>query len=276
MSILKTTSLLVNIDNYRALLETFDGSYQQKYLMKYSSYEKHITQFLTWVMRNSKETIFFDVGANIGYYSVMASVVAGRTARVVAFEPASETRAVLERNIIQNNCINVNIEPIVVAGDERQVRLVQPDGFGEGAYALTSEDTAQTILSTTIDSYCVLNNIWPSIIKIDAEGLDVDILKGTLNTLGRRSPIVVFEFQPAKIAAISPISLKDVFINLKDIGYIPFFFRGHANYAVELLNFSILEEIYELWVAENNAAHLDILLWPPQLPRLFKQFEMPK
>ncbi len=125
---------------------------------------------------------FIDVGSNVGGYTVLASAVAG--ARSIAFEPVPETYAELQRNLRLNN-----IEPLVQShccalGEASGVeRMTSQRG---GLNHIASEAAALDTIEVSIDRLdLVLAGIPCRLIKMDAEGFELSILRGAPETLMR-------------------------------------------------------------------------------------------
>lgn len=124
------------------------------------------------------DTVFLDVGAAIGYYVVLA---ADHVRTVVAFEPHPKARALLWENIRRNEFTNVDVieRPLFSRvtrsnlGRHRQLRI-SPKGQLE---------------TTTLDAL----NLAPTIIKIDTEGAEYDILMGGEQTLLQHAPTLLIE-----------------------------------------------------------------------------------
>ena len=255
-------------------LETMATSHQRKRIEAHGLWERHLSHFFAWLIPGISPAVFFDVGANIGYYTVLASKFAQSGGRVVAFEPNPSVRAVLHRNIELNACPSVTVDGRIVGDGRSRLRMVEPADFDEGGYAVEAGESADEP-SISIDRYRSETGVAPTVIKIDAEGRDFDVVHGALQTMKDVRPPVVFEYRPTMIAAISEIKPAPLFRGLQAIGYTPYLFRGHSVYAVEMVDFLILQRIYDLNVSEKNGGYWDVLLWPPQLPRLKIEFEMP-
>ena len=71
------------------------------------------TQLVQELVRSGDTVI--DIGANVGYYTLLFSELVGETGRVIAFEPDPNNFALLERNVLGNGCRNVTLVPKAVA-----------------------------------------------------------------------------------------------------------------------------------------------------------------
>ena len=133
-----------------------------------------------------------DIGANLGVYSLPMARLVGETGRVFAYEPGSETRALLEHSRELNAAVNLDISPFALSDREREGWLV----FGRSSElnALGNSGMGEPIRITSLDSEDVRRG-WPSpdFIKIDAEGEEESILAGGRSFFARHSPLIMFE-----------------------------------------------------------------------------------
>jgi len=138
------------------------------------------------VIRRYHSGLFVDVGANIGYYSVMA----GRQGnRVMAIEPNSRAYACLADNVVQN--INADSSETYRAVAWSHDGLVR---FTEDDYSDTSRVSTKgnrLVRAVSLDS--ILHGATPSLIKIDAEGSELQVMQGASKTLQSKRPAVIFE-----------------------------------------------------------------------------------
>ncbi len=252
-------------------LEVVAGSGQERYLKVNGIWERHISLFLGQLFESFKTPVLFDVGANIGYYTVFAAKFG---AKVVAFEPNPAIRAILQRNLATNACADVVVDDRIVCREGATLKLVEPDQFEEGSNAISvaPEDSDPSI---SIDGYVAAGGSAPDIIKIDAEGRDLDVVHGALSTMARAQPIVIFEFQPCAIATLDATNPAEIFPAVRQLGYTPYLFKGHTGVACSMVDYEILSRIYDLAVANRDANHWDVLLWPPRLRPLIKPYEAP-
>lgn len=141
--------------------------------------------------------VLIDVGANVGYYTVLGSKRVGPTGRVVAIEPIPSTIALLKRNIAANGCHNVDVVEMAVwslHGVRVSVRV--PSRFFGQAAASAEPTGAQRcgcfwVETTTLDRVCApFGRI--RVLKLDTEGSEFEILKGADAAL-EKADIVVAE-----------------------------------------------------------------------------------
>jgi len=135
-----------------------------------------------------------DIGANLGVYSLPIARLVEQTGQVFAYEPSSETRALLERSRELNAAVNLHILPFALSDSEREGRLVF--GASSELNALGDGSAGETVLITSLDSEDAARG-WPSpdFVKIDAEGEEERILAGGRNFFARHSPLIMFEIK---------------------------------------------------------------------------------
>ena len=147
-------------------------------------------EMLDWLDENLQEgDIFFDVGANVGIYSIYAALRKPK-ARVYAFEPECSNLHQLKMNIINNDLLN-NVIPFAIAiSDQTGVSYLHIQDFTAGA-ALSTEQIdsinktfgkdvvwKEGIGTSTLDYISENLDIHPNLIKIDVDGNELKILNG--------------------------------------------------------------------------------------------------
>jgi len=133
--------------------------------------------------------VFVDVGANIGYYTILASKRVGASGKVFAVEPIPQTAKVLKFNIKLNGLKNVTI--IDKAGWNSYGRLKMKILFGEfGCASFFRNGVEVEVDATPLDD--VLAHV-PKIklIKVDVEGAEYEVLQGLNQTLTRTQCVIL-------------------------------------------------------------------------------------
>ena len=133
--------------------------------------------------------VIFDIGANIGYYSILSSRLAPR-GKILAFEPTS-TISMLRANLAHHSCLNV--EPLQLAVGRRSGRIE------DDVYRIWGRDPErQEYEFTTVDDVVSTRGIDRlDCLKIDVDSFDFEVLRGAAETLERFDPWVVVELNHA-------------------------------------------------------------------------------
>ena len=153
--------------------------------------------------------IFWDVGANIGFYTLTASPLVGPQGRVVAFEPAAHAWKSLITNVSLNPSSNVQPVQIALADAAGQAVLYRQADFADGGASLIRlagyHADAEEVATTTLDLFLAQSGSPPpTFIKIDVEGLEGNVLLGARHILhGEQPPLLLVEMNDSeKIGAI--------------------------------------------------------------------------
>ncbi len=170
--------------------------------------------------------VFLDVGAHIGYFSMKAAPVVGKSGHVLAFEPNPETLALLRDNVSANHAGNVIVEPIACTDREQTLTLYAGPPSNTGMSSLASENVpvegaakSYTVRARRIDDVVrELGLTRVDAIKIDVEGAEAYVLRGAVETLKRFHPKVVVEVVASQLAAMHSTA-EDVTGVLERAGY---------------------------------------------------------
>jgi FkbM family methyltransferase len=180
------------------------------FFSRYASMEPVITDNIRSFV--NKDSIVFDIGANIGYYTLLFSAWAN-AGKVVAVEPDPDNIAVLENNIERNQCKNVDLVKKAISSTDGSASFFQDRNTGRtsslvaGAFQPPGMYSSKTISvsTTSIDALCKEYGM-PSVIKCDVETAEVEVLKGASCAL-RGQPVIMIEVGPNTAAAVRNILL---------------------------------------------------------------------
>jgi len=137
---------------------------------------------------------FVDVGANVGGYSVRACKMG---ARVIALEPDPDNYRVLKLNLELNQCTNANILNIAAASKEEVRQLYESDKGAPVGYTLEQGNGVRKVKcsveakSLDVAILPLLGDECVDLLKVDVEGLEVEVIKGSLNLLNRTRYVMV-------------------------------------------------------------------------------------
>lgn len=159
----------------------------QRHLYFYGSYEEQ--QCAYWLKRANTAQVVFDIGANVGLYSLLAAAE-NPNADIHAFEPTPELVGVLDGNIQLNGFQNISVNPVAVGKTSREGtlhRCTGSDGSNEGMNFVTAESTQDAGLPVkiiTLDDYCRQHQIrHVDLAKMDIEGGEFEALLGAQELL---------------------------------------------------------------------------------------------
>ena len=134
---------------------------------------------------------FFDIGSNWGYFSLLAATLPEYCGAIYAFEPNPSTFADLIQTIEQANVKDrVTACNLGVGRIECELTVAEADRFNTGLTRLTTNGNGQKIPVKPVD---MMKFGQPGLIKVDAEGMELEILAGATRTLAEVKPFVVFE-----------------------------------------------------------------------------------
>jgi FkbM family methyltransferase len=168
-------------------------------IRKYGVWEPVETQVI--LNRLQAGDVFIDIGANIGYYSVLASIVVGDGGRVVAFEPEPSNYALLAANCKINALTNIQLVNAAVS-DSPGAQDLFVSSFNRGDNRLCFGDgTGASVQVATVvldETFLPKDPNQRLIVKIDTQGWEAAIILGNFDTLASAT-MILFEWSPAWI-----------------------------------------------------------------------------
>ena len=145
--------------------------------------------------------VVLDVGAHFGYFTLLFSRLVGKSGRVVSLEPTPSTFAVLQKNTVDVS----NVTVLNMAAGRESGRLTISDfGLTYSAWNTLSASSRMPgvlvqpkarvdVQVIRLDNWCERESIQPTVIKIDAENFETEVIDGLAATLSRSHPLVLLE-----------------------------------------------------------------------------------
>lgn len=169
-----------------------------------------------------KEGVFYDIGANYGFFSYLAAELCKE---VHAFEPMPEIAQVLRVNTANDSNVVLSEVAISNTHGEADLHVSESSGLstinastvGTHSYTYDSSKTVR-VPTRTLDEY-VESNTKPTVLKIDVEGAEEQVIMGATTFLKEYAPIIAMEVWGAENGG--EISMKAV-QRLRDLGYASF------------------------------------------------------
>ncbi len=149
-----------------------------------------------WIKNFKKNSVFFDIGANVGIYSLFAAKLSHK---VLSFEPESHNFLALNLNINDNNLEEKVIAYPISIDQSMKISTLNIFKFRFGGSGhsfgrpITSDGKqfkpsshTQGSISITLDKFCEEVKIYPEFVKIDVDGNELRVLKGMINLLSTK------------------------------------------------------------------------------------------
>ena len=133
--------------------------------------------------------VFFDIGANVGYYTLLAARLVGLQGKVFAFEPVIRNIVYLYQHISLNRMNNITIIPNACSDSLSLQVFSAGRNFAEGH--LGEDDGNHNtfpVLTVSVDNVVQRLGVYPNVIKIDVEGAELAVLEGANTTLHKAKP----------------------------------------------------------------------------------------
>jgi FkbM family methyltransferase len=163
----------------------------------FGTYEPGVVQGLEELIRPGWTAV--DVGANIGYFTLLMANRVGPQGKVIAFEPLAENFRILQENIQLNGHTNVVAENLALMSRTERIELrsATPGAITWVASVRIDQNSAvesQSVEAVTLDEYVQKKGIAKvDFLKIDVEGAEASVLEGATNVLNRDKPILLIE-----------------------------------------------------------------------------------
>jgi FkbM family methyltransferase len=169
---------------------------------------------------------FIDVGANCGYFSIVAASLVGNRGRVISFEPNPSVASLINDSKNRNRLNNVQVETVALS-DKSGKSLMQIQKSSGISYLgdFSRRKPEDKILKEievpllTLDEFMRRENLnYLDLLKIDCEGAEMDILNGSVYTLSSFKPDLIIEIVPHQLKRFGA-EAKDIFSLLSSLGY---------------------------------------------------------
>ena len=189
----------VALEDFQMMLPDSDYAVSRS-IIKHKTYEPHMVSFIREHVKPGMTAI--DIGANVGFFSMLFASIVGPTGRVLSFEPNTENCRLVLINAESNGFKNIKLFPLALSYERGYALLRAAIGSNgmvvpSGAEALLDPRSA-VVPCDRLDNL-VRDRV--DFIKIDVEGAEYLALSGAEDVLRRDRPIVTSEFSLRNAAA---------------------------------------------------------------------------
>lgn len=201
---------------YNVELDLSDHIQRNVYLGTYEPQDSRLVQRYL-----SPGNTFVDVGANFGYYSLMAASVVGNSGRVIGFEPNPELCDHLRGTIEKNKIVNVTVEQAGVSDQAGHADLFLPIEHGNNTATMVPNrgGAPLRVPVVTLDEYLNRSRILQvDFLKIDVDGFEPRVIRGVQAAIqAKRIKAVFCEFcgEWLRAAGTTP---RDYYDQLRSLG----------------------------------------------------------
>lgn len=183
-------------------------------------YEPWLYEFLIDNNIDINSSTVIDIGANNGQVSVEFAHLVGDTGKVYSFEPQRLIFYQLCANVFYNGLDNVYTNNVALGNNTGTISIEKPDYFSNenvnfGDVHVGVSENYELVELRTLDSYSFENL---SIIKIDVQGYEKEVLLGAKETIMRNRPLIYIEIEPDQLAYYGETE-ESIFNLLKEYNY---------------------------------------------------------
>lgn len=183
-------------------------------------YEGNVEPGLQKVLGNwlKPRMVFYDLGANLGFFSLLGARMVGADGEVFSFEADPEVAEQVRQNAARNAFSHVHVVNAAVWSSTGSVTFTRSDtaqspdrGWGKVVSNAESQERIITVASTSLDDFG-RSHAAPDFIKCDVEGAESEVFEGARELIAKHGPIVACEVHSDENAS----RLKRFF---EDVGY---------------------------------------------------------
>lgn len=208
-----------------------------------------------------KNQTVYDVGAASGLYTIFFAKAVGENGRVIAFEPNSASCQKTRENVRLNHFENVTVLPVALGKGARKDTLIffgKKPGVGslaptEKEWMRFSKDaTSLEVIVDSLDKQIQTRNLpAPNFVKIDVQGLELEVLEGMHTTIQHHKPKILVEIHAVPFSNWKQENLCEVIKFLIKKGYS--ILHVESKTYINLTNYFIVEPDNHLFCKPNLA-----------------------
>jgi FkbM family methyltransferase len=200
--------IIETVEGFRICISTSDNVCTS--LLDSRQYAPAVTSIVKRVL--SEGMSFVDIGANIGYFTLLASTIVKDGGSVFAIEPYPYNLKLLNVNLMLNACQNVEVLPFALS--DRKGFLNYDDSAGNSGNVFEIGPTIEYMLDSVLVYAVRLDDVLMSdqpvdLIKMDIEGAEYLAILGMQKLIKRDQPIIISEFSPDFLQSVSHVSPQD-------------------------------------------------------------------
>jgi FkbM family methyltransferase len=188
----------VRCDGFRIQLDPEDTAFVSPSIAVFGWHELGTSELVDRLVRPGATVV--DVGAGLGWFTLLAGARAGPRGHIVALEPESRSRKLLSESVRRNGFAHVEVLEAAAWSSDRLVELHVEAGANRGAHSLvrTTHGDSRLVPGRRLDTLlteCGISEV--DLLKIDAEAAEPDVIEGARRLLeGRAVRDIIVEWNP--------------------------------------------------------------------------------
>ena len=152
------------------------------------------------------DDVFWDIGANVGYFTLVAATALDNRGQIVAFEPGKNAYARLTENLSLNPYENIQTFSVAVSDREGEAVLHVSGDIADSSASLFlgGDDQAghEVCRTVALDHFLTAEGLRPpTLIKLDAEGAELAVLQGAQGLISQSPPLFLMEMEEKNLKA---------------------------------------------------------------------------
>lgn len=185
------------------------------HLTQQRTYEPHVTRELLPLLKPGN--VMLDIGANLGYFTLLAAKHLGPAGKVIAFEPNPDNCNSIHMSVFANHFTNVVLYPFAVS-DQETLLAMEVGSSNGGVFDIDAGASETIVQAVRLDTFLSPENRI-DILKIDVEGSEGRAWLGMSQLIERYRPVIFTEFFPELLRRHSGIPAENYLQNILRVGY---------------------------------------------------------
>jgi FkbM family methyltransferase len=229
------------------------GDYIGDAILKAKAYEPHVTALIRTTLK--KDDVFLDLGANVGYFTLLAASLVKDAGKVIAFEPNPQNQQLLYASIVKNGFSNIKVYPYAVSDSETLLRFTTVGSNGGVVTDFSKDQRYFLLVQAVVLDDMLTNEARIDVVKIDIEAHEPSAIRGMAALINRHKPKIITEYHPWAMQLNNAEAPLEYLQQIYSFGYSLSIIEPTGN----LLAVSNADDIMHYWeTLDNETAHLDL------------------